>query len=135
MPKFRTLKIETPDVATHLLKDHKKYGFKFGSFLRKTSIDELPQLWSVLIGDMNIVGPRPALHNQKDLIELRTNHKIHLIKPGITGWAQINGRDDISIEQKVKLDQIYCQKRSLLFDIYIICLTIISVIRKKDINH
>ena len=120
MPKFRTLKVDTPDIATHLLTDYDKYSFGFGTFLRKTSMDELPQLWSVFKGDMNFVGPRPALHNQHDLVKLRTKKNIHLIKPGITGWAQINGRDEISIESKVMLDFDYCQKRSLLFDLYII---------------
>ncbi len=135
MPKFRTLKVNTPDIATHLLTDYEKYSFGFGTFLRKTSMDELPQLWSVFKGDMNFVGPRPALHNQYDLVKLRTEKNIHLVKPGITGWAQINGRDEISIESKVMLDFDYCKKRSLLFDLYIIFFTVISVLRKKGINH
>ena len=135
MPKFRTLEINAPDVATHLLTDYEKYSFQFGNFLRKTSIDEIPQLWSVFNGHMNFVGPRPALHNQEDLIKLRTDKSIHLLKPGITGWAQVNGRDELSIERKVELDFYYLKKKSFFFDLYIIALTVINVIRKNNINH
>ncbi len=135
MPKFRTLEINTPDVATHILINHDKYSFFFGSILRKSSIDELPQLWSVVRGDMNFVGPRPALHNQIDLKKLRTEKNIQILKPGITGWAQVNGRDEISLSEKVNYDFDYLKKRSLLFDLYIIFLTVISVVKKKDINH
>ena len=135
MPKFRTMHLNAPDLPTHLLKEHEKYSFKFGSFLRKTSIDEIPQLWSVFVGDMNIVGPRPALHNQDDLVSMRTDRGIHLLKPGITGLAQVKGRDEISIPLKVDYDYEYLQRKSLIFDVYIIFLTVINVLRKKNINH
>ncbi len=134
MPKFRTMRIDTPQVATHLL-DGKSYLTPIGSFLRKSSLDELPQLWPVLTGEMSFVGPRPALFNQDDLVELRTKHNIHTLEPGITGWAQINGRDELSIEDKVKFDEIYLQKRSLSFDIKIIFLTAYKVLLRADISH
>lgn len=135
MPKFRTMKINTPDVATHLLQNHLEYTFPFGAFLRKTSIDEIPQLISIIQGKMSLVGPRPALYNQYDLIKLREKNNIHLLKPGITGWAQVNGRDDISIEKKVSFEKEYLDKKSLQFDIYILFLTIINVLSRKNINH
>ncbi len=135
MPKFRTMKLNTPQVATHLLGDSTKYLIKVGSFLRKSSLDELPQLWSILKGDMSFVGPRPALFNQDDLIALRTEKKVHELIPGLTGWAQINGRDDISIPQKVEQDCYYLQNRSFFFDIKIIFLTAFKVVNQKDISH
>ena len=135
MPKFRTMQSQTPQVATHLLENPEQYLTSIGSFLRKYSLDEIPQVLSVIKGDMNIVGPRPALFNQKDLIALRELHKINTLKPGITGWAQVNGRDEISIEDKVNLDKIYFSKASLFFDIYIIVLTLKKVIIPKNISH
>lgn len=134
MPKFRTMRIDTPQVATHLL-DGKNYITPIGSFLRKTSLDELPQIWSVLIGEMNLVGPRPALFNQYDLMELRTRQNVHRLAPGVTGWAQINGRDELSIEEKVKFDKEYLDQRSVLFDIKIILLTAYKVVTRTDISH
>lgn len=135
MPKFRTMRINTPQLATHLLGAGKTYLTPVGSFLRKSSLDELPQLWSVLRGDMSLVGPRPALFNQDDLVDLRTRYNIHTIAPGVTGWAQINGRDELSIEEKVKFDKLYLDQRSLLFDIKIILLTLYKVIVRSDITH
>jgi O-antigen biosynthesis protein WbqP len=123
MPKFRTMRINTPAVATHLLENPNKYLTPIGPFLRKLSLDELPQLWSVLRGDMSFVGPRPALYNQDDLMELRTEMGIHKIIPGITGWAQINGRDDLPIPIKVGYDEYYLKHRSFLFDLKILWLT------------
>ena len=135
MPKFRTMRINTPAVATHLLENPNKYLTPIGPFLRKLSLDELPQLWSVLRGDMSFVGPRPALYNQDDLIELRTKKGIHGLVPGITGWAQINGRDDILIPVKVEFDEYYLTHRSFAFDLYIILLTVLKVIRKEGVQH
>jgi len=135
MPKFRTMRIETPQLATHLLGDGKKYLSPIGSMLRKTSLDEIPQLWSVLKGDMSLVGPRPALFNQYDLMELRTKHNVHTIPPGVTGWAQINGRDELSIEEKVVYDKEYYERRSLFFDIKIIFLTVYKVLMRANISH
>ena len=135
MPKFRSMRIETPQVATHLLADPKQYLTPIGSFLRKTSLDELPQIISVLKGDMSFVGPRPALFNQDDLVALRTEVGVEKLKPGITGWAQINGRDDIPIPQKVILDSYYLQHQSLLFDIKIIVLTALKVVLKEGVTH
>ena len=135
MPKFRTMRIGAPDVATHLLKDVDIYLTSIGSFLRKTSLDELPQLWSVLKGDMSFVGPRPALFNQNDLIKLRTEKKISKLPPGITGWAQINGRDDISIPGKVLYDEYYLKNRSFSFDLKILWNTIFKVIKKEGVTH
>jgi O-antigen biosynthesis protein WbqP len=135
MPKFRTMRINTPAVATHLLENPNKYLTPIGPFLRKLSLDELPQLWSVLKGDMSFVGPRPALYNQDDLIELRTKKGIHGLVPGLTGWAQINGRDDILIPVKVEFDEYYLTHRSFAFDLYIILLTVLKVIRKEGIQH
>ena len=135
MPKFRTMRIDTPAVATHLLKDTDAYLTPIGSFLRKMSLDELPQLWSVLKGDMSFVGPRPALFNQDDLIALRTVKGVHRLIPGITGWAQINGRDDLPIPVKVKFDVHYLENRSLIFDIKILFLTLLKVLRREGVTH
>ena len=135
MPKFRTMYIDTPDIATHELKNPDQYITSIGVFMRKSSLDELPQIYSVLLGDMSFVGPRPALHNQYNLIELRKKRGIDLIKPGITGWAQVNGRDELSINEKVKYDEEYLLKASLLIDIHIIWLTIIKAIRKDGVSH
>lgn len=135
MPKFRTMQIGTPAVATHLLNDPDQYLTPIGSFLRKSSLDELPQLWSILNGDMSFVGPRPALFNQEDLIELRTRHGIHMLVPGLTGWAQINGRDELPIPQKVALEIEYKEKESFLFDLRIILLTALKVLRRDNVTH
>ncbi|WP_228518637.1 sugar transferase [Methylophilus sp. 13] len=138
MPKFRSMRVGTPQIATHLLNqqtDPNAFLTPVGSFIRKTSLDELPQLWSVLKGDMSVVGPRPALFNQDDLIALRTEKNVHTLKPGITGWAQVNGRDEIPIPQKVALDEYYLKHRSIWLDIKIICMTVIKVIRRDNITH
>ena len=135
MPKFRTMQVDTPAVATHLLPDPKQFLTPVGSFLRKSSLDEIPQLWSVLKGDMAIVGPRPALFNQHDLIKLRTEKGVHLLKPGITGWAQVNGRDELPIPDKVELDVDYMNKQSLSFDLKIIALTVVKVLFRDGIQH
>lgn len=135
MPKFRSMRTDTPAVATHLLQDPKAYLTPIGGFLRKTSLDEIPQLWSILKGDMSFVGPRPALFNQEDLITLRTRRAVHLIPPGLTGWAQINGRDELPIPQKVALDAEYLQRQSFWFDLKIIWLTAIKVIRSEGVTH
>jgi O-antigen biosynthesis protein WbqP len=135
MVKFRTMYVETPDVATHLLGDTQSYITPIGKFLRKTSLDELPQLWNILIGDMSFVGPRPALYNQDDLIKLRTDNKVSTLIPGLTGWAQINGRDEISIPEKVKLDEFYLLNQSFSLDMNILVSTFLSVIKAKDVSH
>jgi O-antigen biosynthesis protein WbqP len=135
MPKFRTMKIGTPAVATHLLKDPKVYLTSIGSFLRKSSLDELPQLWSILVGDMSFVGPRPALFNQDDLVALRTERGVHELVPGLTGWAQVNGRDELPIPQKVELDVEYLRRRSMLFDLRILWLTMVKVLRRDGVSH
>jgi O-antigen biosynthesis protein WbqP len=135
MPKFRSMRMGTPAVATHLLADPKSHLTPIGSFLRKSSLDELPQLWSILVGDMSFVGPRPALFNQHDLIELRTQLCVHELVPGLTGWAQINGRDELPIPDKVKLDAAYLQRQSLAFDIRILWLTFLKVIRRDGVTH
>lgn len=135
MPKFRTMRIDTPQVATHLLNDGSKFLTPIGSFLRKSSLDELPQLWSVLKGDMSLVGPRPALFNQDDLKDLRTKLGVHKIAPGITGWAQINGRDELPIPEKVQFDKDYLDRRSIWFDFKIIFLTIYKVLKRSNIQH
>ncbi|WP_092697682.1 sugar transferase [Acidovorax soli] len=135
MPKFRSMRVGTPAVATHLLADPKAHLTPIGSFLRKSSLDELPQLWSILVGDMSFVGPRPALFNQHDLIELRTQLGVHALVPGLTGWAQINGRDELPIPNKVKLDVEYLQRQSLWFDMRILWLTFVKVIRRDGITH
>jgi O-antigen biosynthesis protein WbqP len=135
MPKFRSMRIDTPAVATHLLGDPDRYLSPIGSFIRKTSLDELPQLWSILVGDMSFVGPRPALFNQDDLIALRTEKNVHTITPGLTGWAQINGRDELPIPQKVELDYYYLQHQSLFLDIKIIFLTFVKVVKRDGVSH
>ena len=135
MPKFRTMRVGTPAVATHLLKNPESLLTPVGSFLRKSSLDELPQLWSILKGDMSFVGPRPALFNQDDLIAQRTEAGVHALIPGLTGWAQINGRDELPIPQKVALDAEYLKRRSFLFDLKIIVLTFLKVINKEGITH
>ena len=135
MPKFRSMQLETPAIATHLLPNPDAYLTPIGSFLRKSSLDELPQLWSILMGDMSFVGPRPALFNQHDLISLRTREGVHVLVPGLTGWAQINGRDELPIPQKVALDLEYLQKKSFLFDIKIIIWTALKVIRRDNVTH
>ena len=135
MPKFRTMFTDTPAVATHLLVNAVDHVTSVGAFLRKLSLDELPQLWSILKGDMSLVGPRPALYNQYDLISLRTEREVHRIMPGVTGWAQINGRDDIPITLKVKFDEFYLKNRSFLFDMKIIFLTIMKAIRSEGVKH
>jgi len=138
MPKFRSMRMDTPQMATHLMNQQSNsstFLTPVGSFIRKSSLDELPQLWSVLKGDMSIVGPRPALFNQDDLISLRTSKNIHRLKPGITGWAQINGRDEIPIPQKVSLDAYYLAHQSTWLDLKIIALTAIKVIKRDNITH
>ena len=135
MPKFRSMIINTPAVATHLLDDPDLYLSPFGGFLRRTSLDEIPQIFSVLKGDMSFVGPRPALFNQEDLITLRTNMGVDKLLPGITGWAQVNGRDQISIVDKVNLDVEYMSRQSFWFDIKILLITLIKVIKNIDVMH
>ena len=135
MPKFRSMRIGTPAVATHLLANPDTYLTPIGSFLRKSSLDELPQLWSILAGDMRFVGPRPALFNQHDLVELRTRLGVHELVPGLTGWAQVNGRDELPIPDKVKLDVDYLQRQSLWLDIRILWMTFVKVIRRDGITH
>ncbi len=135
MPKFRSMRIGTPAVATHLLADPKVYLTPIGSFLRKSSLDELPQLWSILVGDMSFVGPRPALFNQDDLVALRTEQGVDQLMPGLTGWAQVNGRDELPIPEKVRLDAEYLKRRSFMFDIYILWLTAVKVVRRDGVSH
>jgi len=135
MPKFRTMQVSTPAIATHLLKDPKRYLTPTGSFLRKSSLDELPQLWSIIKGDMSFVGPRPALFNQIDLIALRTQYGVDKVLPGLTGWAQINGRDDLPIPVKVKLDVDYVHRQSFWLDLKIIFLTFLNVVRREGVTH
>ena len=135
MPKFRSMRIGTPAVATHLLQDPAVYLTPIGSFLRKSSLDELPQLWSILAGDMSFVGPRPALFNQQDLIALRTQYGVHELVPGLTGWAQVNGRDELPIPDKVKLDVEYLQRQSLGFDLRILWMTFVKVLRRDGVSH
>lgn len=135
MPKFRSMRTGTPAVATHLLDNPGAYLTPIGSFLRRSSLDELPQLWSILAGDMSFVGPRPALFNQDDLIALRTAQGVHELVPGLTGWAQINGRDELPIPEKVRLDAEYLQRRSLGFDLRILWLTFIKVLRRDGVSH
>lgn len=135
MPKFRSMRVGTPAVATHLLSNPDVYLTPIGSFLRRSSLDELPQLWSILKGDMSFVGPRPALFNQLDLMELRSRAGVHLLTPGLTGWAQINGRDELPIPQKVALDIEYLNRQSLIFDIKIILMTVLKVLRRDNVTH
>jgi len=135
MPKFRSMRIDTPAVATHLLANPDQWLTPIGSFLRKSSLDELPQLWSILKGDMSFVGPRPALFNQDDLIALRTEVGVHELVPGLTGWAQVNGRDELPIPEKVKLDAEYMQRQSLWFDLKILWMTAQKVLSKDGVSH
>jgi O-antigen biosynthesis protein WbqP len=135
MPKFRSMHVETPAVATHLLSNPNDYLTPIGSFLRSSSLDELPQVWSILVGDMSFVGPRPALFNQDDLIALRTAKGIHELMPGLTGWAQVNGRDELPISQKVELDTEYLQRQSLLFDFKILWMTVLKVLTRDGVSH
>jgi O-antigen biosynthesis protein WbqP len=135
MPKFRSMRIGTPAVATHLLEDPDRYLTPIGSFLRKSSLDELPQLWSILRGDMSFVGPRPALFNQHDLIALRTAQGVHELVPGLTGWAQVNGRDELPIPEKVQLDVEYLRRRSLGFDLRILWMTFVKVLGRDGVAH
>jgi O-antigen biosynthesis protein WbqP len=135
MPKFRSMRIDTPAVATHLLQNPDQWLTPIGSFLRKSSLDELPQLWSILKGDMSFVGPRPALFNQDDLIALRTDKGVHQLVPGLTGWAQINGRDELPIPRKVELDVEYLRRRSLLFDLKILWMTAVKVLARDGVSH
>ena len=135
MPKFRSMRVGTPAVATHLLADPRSHLTPIGSLLRRSSLDELPQLWSIIKGDMSFVGPRPALFNQHDLIEMRTCRGVHLLVPGLTGWAQINGRDELPIPQKVALDTYYLENKSLWFDMKIIFLTGLKVLKRDNVVH
>lgn len=135
MPKFRSMRIDTPAVATHLLEKPEAWLTPIGSFIRKTSLDELPQLWCILKGDMSFVGPRPALFNQHDLIELRTAQGVHTLVPGLTGWAQINGRDELSIPDKVSFDAAYLRTKSLALDVQIIWRTLTQAVRSQGVSH
>ncbi len=135
MPKFRSMRVGTPAVATHLLNNPAAHLTPIGSFLRRSSLDELPQVWSILVGDMSFVGPRPALFNQQDLIELRTQKGVHSLVPGLTGWAQVNGRDELPIPQKVVLDAEYLQRQGFWFDIKILWLTFLKVVQHDGVSH
>lgn len=135
MPKFRSMQLDTPAVATHLLANPAAWLTPIGSFLRQSSLDELPQLWSILKGDMSFVGPRPALFNQEDLIALRTQHGVHELVPGLTGWAQVNGRDELPIPEKVRLDAEYLTNRSFRMDMRILWLTVVKVLRRDGVAH
>jgi O-antigen biosynthesis protein WbqP len=135
MPKFRSMRTDTPQLPTHLLSNSSRYLTPVGSFLRRTSLDELPQLWSIVKGDLSFVGPRPALYNQDDLVALRTEQKIHELVPGLTGWAQVNGRDELPIPVKVQYDHEYLQRRSFRFDLQILGMTVVKVIRSEGIKH
>ena len=135
MPKFRTMRSDTPQLATHLMNDPDMYLSPIGGFLRRTSLDELPQLWSILKGDMSFVGPRPALFNQDDLVALRTQEGVDKLIPGLTGWAQVNGRDELPIPEKVDFDVEYMERRSFWFDMYILWLTMLKVVRRDGVSH
>lgn len=135
MPKFRTMRTDTPDVATHLLEDPARWITPLGAWLRRTSLDELPQLWSILIGQMSLVGPRPALHNQADLVALRTAEGVHRLRPGLTGWAQVNGRDDLPIPEKVRLDRAYLDRMSLGLDLRILVATARAALTGRGVSH
>ena len=135
MPKFRSMRIDTPDVATHLLSDPQQWITPLGRILRRSSLDELPQLWSVLVGDMSLVGPRPALFNQDDLVALRTEAGVHTLRPGVTGWAQVNGRDELPIPQKVELDAEYLARRSFAFDLAILLTTAKAAVTARGVSH
>ena len=135
MPKFRSMRIDTPAIATHLLNDPEQFLSPIGGFLRRTSLDELPQLWSILKGDMSFVGPRPALFNQDDLIALRSEQGVDQLVPGLTGWAQVNGRDELPIPEKVKLDVEYMERQSILFDMRILWMTFLKVVNREGVSH
>ena len=135
MPKFRSMRIDTPEVATHLLQNATSFLTPIGGFLRKSSLDEFPQLWNIFKGDMSFVGPRPALFNQADLINLRTERGVAALRPGLTGWAQINGRDELPISVKVEFDAEYLARQSFQFDLKILCLTFLKVIRRSGVTH
>lgn len=135
MPKFRTMRTSTPVVATHLLSDPARHLTPIGAFLRKSSLDELPQLWCIIRGDMSLVGPRPALFNQDDLIRARTEAGVHTLTPGLTGWAQVNGRDELEIALKVAYDAEYVERQSFMFDLHILMLTFLKVVRAKGVSH
>lgn len=135
MPKLRTMRVDTPVVATHLLADPETFLTPIGGFLRKSSLDEIPQLWCIMRGDMSVVGPRPALFNQQNLIDMRTAQGVHMIRPGLTGWAQINGRDELPLPEKVKLDSDYLERQSIGFDLKVIGLTALKVVRRDGIVH
>ena len=135
MPKFRSMRVDTPVVATHLLEDPQRFLTPIGRFLRLTSLDELPQLWNIIRGEMSFVGPRPALFNQEDLIALRTRHGVHALVPGLTGWAQINGRDELPIHAKVALDAEYLRRRSLALDCRILCSSVGKVLWRDGVSH
>ena len=135
MPKLRTMRVGTPAVATHLLDNPQAHLTPVGGFLRRTSLDELPQLWSIFNGDMTLAGPRPALFNQTDLIEMRTQAGVHHLVPGLTGWAQVNGRDEIALTDKVRLDTEYLQRQSFVFDLHILWLTVVKVVRREGVTH
>ena len=135
MPKFRSMRTDTPDVATHLLEDPQRWVTRIGRVMRRTSLDELPQLWSVLVGDMSLVGPRPALFNQDDLIALRTQAGVDRLRPGVTGWAQVNGRDDLPIPEKVRLDAEYLARGSLAFDLKIVAATLRAALSGRGVSH
>jgi O-antigen biosynthesis protein WbqP len=135
MPKFRSMRTDTPDVATHLLEDPARWVTPLGRFLRRSSLDELPQLWSVLVGHMSLVGPRPALFNQDDLVALRTEAGVHRLRPGVTGWAQVNGRDELPIPDKVKLDAEYLARKSFGFDLAIIVATARTALTGRGVSH
>ena len=135
MPKFRSMRTDTPAVATHLLSNPDQYITSVGRWLRRTSLDEVPQLWSILVGDMSFVGPRPALFNQDDLVALRTEHGVHTLVPGLTGWAQVNGRDELPIPIKVQYDRAYLERQSLWFDIRIMAMTAERVLRRSGVSH
>lgn len=135
MPKFRSMRVDTPAVATHLLSNPDAYLTPIGPFIRKSSLDELPQLWSIFVGDMSFVGPRPALYNQDDLVALRTEKGVHKILPGLTGWAQVNGRDELPISEKVRLDAEYLSRQSIAFDMRIMVMTARKVIQREGVSH
>ncbi len=135
MPKFRTMRTDTPNVATHLLEDPGRWVTRLGRFLRRSSLDELPQLWSVLVGDMSLVGPRPALFNQDDLVSLRVSAGIDRLRPGLTGWAQVNGRDELPIDEKVRLDREYLTRMSFAFDLRILAATAWAAVSGRGVSH
>lgn len=135
MPKFRSMRLGAPNVATHLLDDPRRWVTPLGAWLRRTSFDELPQLWSVLKGDMSLVGPRPALFNQDDLVALRTAAGVHRLRPGVTGWAQVNGRDELPVPRKVELDVEYLHRRSLAFDLRILAATALAAVSGRGVSH